>query len=78
MMHIQVLCSCSRDKCTMTNIYFPDQEITFNDLYFVCYMIERTARAIKQRNNYVVGKMGKDGLARQLSIAETNHCLNPN
>lgn len=62
----------------MTNIYFPDQEITFNDLYFVCYMIERTARAIKQRNNYVVGKMGKDGLARQLSIAETNHCLNPN
>ena len=48
----------------MSNIYFPDQEITFNDLYFVCYMIERTARAIKQRNNYVVGKMGKDGLAR--------------
>jgi hypothetical protein len=35
-------------------------------------MIERTARAIKQRNNYVVGKMGKDGLARQLSIAEKN------
>lgn len=59
----------------MTNIYFPDQEITFNDLYFVCYMIERTARAIKQRNNYVVGKMGKDGLARQLSIAETTIVL---
>ena len=28
----------------MSNIYFPDEEITFNDLYFVCYMIERTAR----------------------------------
>jgi len=59
----------------MNNIYFPDEEITFNDLYFVCYMIERTARSIKQRNRYVVEKMGCAGLARQLSIAETNHCL---
>jgi len=61
----------------MSNIYFPDQEITFNDLYFVCYMIERTARSLKQRNRYVVERMGSDGLARQLSIAETTHCLNP-
>lgn len=61
----------------MSNIYFPDEEITFNDLYFVCYMIERVARNIKQRNRYVVERVGKSGLARQLSIAETNHCLNP-
>lgn len=61
----------------MSNIYFPDEEITFNDLYFVCYMIERVARSIKQRNRYVVERIGGDGLARQLSIAETNHCLNP-
>ena len=25
----------------MMNIYFPDEEITDNDLYFICYMIER-------------------------------------
>lgn len=61
----------------MSNIYFPDEEITFNDLYFVCYMIERVARNIKQRNRYVVERIGSEGLARQLSIAETNHCLNP-
>ena len=61
----------------MSNIYFPDEEITFNDLYFVCYMIERVARSIKQPNRYVVEHIGADGLARQLSIAETNHCLNP-
>lgn len=61
----------------MKNIYFPDEEITFNDLYFVCYMIERVARNIKQRNKYVVEHIGSEGLARQLSIAETNHCLNP-
>lgn len=61
----------------MSNIYFPDEEITYNDLYFVCYMIERVARAIKQPNRYVVERLGKDGLARQLSIAGTNHSLNP-
>ena len=61
----------------MSNIYFPDEEITYNDLYFVCYMIERVARSIKQRNRYVVERIGSMGLARQLSIADTNHCLNP-
>lgn len=61
----------------MSNIYFPDEKITFGDLYFVCYMIERVARSIKQPNRYVVERIGKEGLARQLSIADTNHCLNP-
>lgn len=61
----------------MSNIYFPDEKITFNDLYFVCYMIERVARTIKQPNLYVVEKLGERGLAHQLSVAETNHCLNP-
>ena len=40
-------------------------------------MIERVARSIKQRNRYVVERIGSEGLARQLSIADTNHCLNP-
>ena len=61
----------------MSNIYFPDEEITFNDIYFVCYMIERVARTIKQPNRYVVERIEGKGLARQLSIAGTNHCLNP-
>ena len=61
----------------MSNKYFPDEQITFNDLYFVCYMIERVARTIHQRNRYVVKKLGTEGLWHQLSIAETSHCLNP-
>lgn len=61
----------------MSNIYFPDEKITFNDLYFVCYMIERTARNLKQHNRYVAEKIGREELIRQLSIAATNHCLNP-
>lgn len=61
----------------MKNIYFPEQEITYNDLFFVCYMIERVARFIGQHNIYVVEHLKKDGLERQLSIAETLHCVNP-
>lgn len=61
----------------MSNIYFPEEQIGFNELYFVCYMIERTARHIKQRNRYVVEQIGQEGLARQLSIANTIHSLNP-
>ena len=29
------------------------------------------------RNRYVVERIGSRGLERQLSIADTNHCLNP-
>lgn len=61
----------------MSNKYFPDEQITFNDLYFVCYMIERVARKTHRRNRYVVERLGKDGLVHELSVAETSHCLNP-
>ena len=44
----------------MKNKYFPDEDITMNDLYFICYMIERVARHIKQKNKYVVNAIGTD------------------
>jgi hypothetical protein len=61
----------------MKNIFFPEEEITENDLFFVCSMIERVARQVKQRNKYVVNKIGYQGFLRQLSIADTLHCENP-
>lgn len=61
----------------MKNKYFPDEEITENDLYFVCYMIERVARHIKQTNKYVVNRIGKDALYHLLSSAAVLHCENP-
>ncbi len=61
----------------MKNIYFPDEEITANDLYFVCYMIERTARKLHQHNFYIAEKLGLNGLRHQLSVANVNHCANP-
>lgn len=59
------------------NKYFPEREITYEDLKFVCYMIERTARNIHQPNKYVVDHMGKDEIIRNLSLADVLHCENP-
>ena len=61
----------------MKNKYFPDEEIELNDLYFICYMIERVARHIHQKNKYVVNMIGKEGLYHLISLANVLHCENP-
>lgn len=61
----------------MKNIYFPDENITENDLYFVCYMIERTARKLHQHNCYIAEQLGLQGLRHELSVANVNHAANP-
>lgn len=45
----------------MRNKYF-DELVTENDLFYVCYMIEKTARFLHQRNQYVVNQLGYDQL----------------
>ena len=61
----------------MTNVFFPEEQISTDDLYFVCYMIERIARQLKQPNKYVANVMGHDELAKKLSLADTLHSENP-
>lgn len=61
----------------MTNIYFPNEGITVNDLYFICYMIERMARKLHQRNRYVVNSIGKEELKHLISVANVLHAENP-
>ena len=61
----------------MTNIYFPDEEIKKNDVYFICYMIERVARKLHQRNKYVVNEIGKENLEHLISVANVLHAENP-
>lgn len=61
----------------MRNIYFPDEEITKNDLYFMCYMVERVARKIKQHNAYVVNTIGEAELRHLISVANVLHSMNP-
>jgi len=62
----------------MINVFFPDEFITEDDLYFMCYMVERIARKLKQRNKYVINKMGYEELAKKISLANVLHSDNPN
>jgi hypothetical protein len=61
----------------MTNVFFPDEMVKPDDLYFVCYMIERIARRLKQPNKYVANAIGHDELAKKLSLADVLHSENP-
>lgn len=61
----------------MKNKYFPDEEIKVNDLHFMCYMIERVARHIHQKNKYVVNTIGRNELYHLISCANVLHCENP-
>ena len=61
----------------MKNVFFPEDEVTVNDLYFVCYMIERIARRLKQPNKYVANAMGRNEIAKKLSLADVLHSENP-
>lgn len=61
----------------MKNIFFENEEITENDVYFLCYMIERIARKIHQKNKYVVNKIPKDEWLRLISLADVLHSENP-
>lgn len=61
----------------MKNIFFDDEEITKNDLFFICYMIERVSRKIRQKNRYVVNQIPKDEWMRLISLANVLHSENP-
>lgn len=61
----------------MTNKFFPDEDISENDLYFMCYMVERVARELHRKNKYVVNKIGYDELVKKISVANVLHCENP-
>ena len=46
-------------------------------MYFICYMIERVARKLHQRNKYVVNEIGKENLEHLISVANVLHAENP-
>ena len=61
----------------MKNKYFPDEDISENNLYFLCYMIERTARKLHQKNKYVVNSIPKDRWFHLISCVQVLHAENP-
>lgn len=61
----------------MMNIYFKDEEIKEDDLYFICYIIERIARTLHARNRDVVNAIGYNELLKKISLANVLHSENP-
>lgn len=61
----------------MINVFFEDEEIQEDDLYFMCYMIERIARILHVRNKDVVNRIGYDELVKKISLANVLHSENP-
>ena len=46
-----------------------------NDLFYVCSLIEYTARKTKNKRGVVAMALGVKGVEKQLHDAEVNHCL---
>jgi hypothetical protein len=61
----------------MKSICFPDEEISKDDLLFVCYMIERVSRKLHQRNRYTVSRIGRKNLEHCLNVGDVLHAENP-
>lgn len=61
----------------MKNALFPEEMVTENDLYFICYMIECIARRLHQYNRYVVNCIPKEEWTRLISLADVLHSENP-
>ncbi len=61
----------------MTNIFFENEEISKNDLYFLCYMVERLARRLHQHNAYIINKIPYSEWMRLISLAGVLHSENP-
>ena len=59
----------------MINKYF-DEPIVENDLFYICFLIEKVSRHLHQRNAYVVNKLGYDPLYHLISVANVLHCEN--
>lgn len=61
----------------MKNVFFSTEEITENDLLFLCYIVEKISRKLHQKNKYVVNRMGHRGLSEKMSLAGVLHSENP-
>lgn len=61
----------------MINVFFEDEEVKEDDLYFICYMIERIARTLHLRNKDVVNAIGYEELVKKISLANVLHSENP-
>ena len=46
-----------------------------NDFFYVCALIEFTARKTRNKRGVIVCAMGEEGVKKELYDGEVNHCL---
>lgn len=60
----------------MRNKLYPEDDLTFDDVYFTCFMMENIARKRCLQNVEVINKIPKDKLYELVSGAQVYHCMN--
>ena len=46
-----------------------------NDFFYVCSLIEYTARQTRNKRGTITEALGREGIEKQLYDAQVNHCL---
>ena len=47
----------------------------FDDLFYVCSLLESVSRSTKNHRGFVAERIGQDGIQHLLNFADINHCL---
>lgn len=61
----------------MKNVFYEDETVTENDLFFICYMIERIARRLSCHNRDIINQISPGEWRRLISLADVLHSENP-
>ena len=67
----------NKEVSLLKNIYFPEEDIVEDDLFYICFMLEKVARFVKKPTSYIVKQIGEKNLYHLLSCAQALHCDNP-
>ena len=67
----------NKEVSLLKNIYFPEEDIVEDDLFYICFMLEKVVRFVKKPTSYIVKQIGEKNLYHLLSCAQTLHCDNP-
>lgn len=49
----------NKEVSLLKNIYFPEEDIVEDDLFYICFMLEKVARFVKKTTSYIVKQIGE-------------------
>ena len=51
--------------------------VKYNDMYYVCWLIERMHRQTQKSHHELVSLLGKERISHYMELADVFHCENP-